>query len=156
MGWSYRQDRYREFEPDRSITRKTYIYAYYDNNEKEVDDTRRELEEAIREAIGISDDHFLKLGESKKLKEYIEAALEVLDREEPKATIDQLEEALSELKDKTDPYKELLDNRYDHYDDLQEGGNKGGSKGGGGGGGGNKRAPLPEPRRRVTSTGNQR
>ena len=56
-GWSYRQDRYREFEPDRSITRKTYIYAYYDNNEKEVDDTRRELEEAIREAIGISDDH---------------------------------------------------------------------------------------------------
>lgn len=142
VGWSYRQDRYREFEPDRSITRKTYIYAYYDNNEKEVDDTRRELEEAIREAIGISDDHFLKLGESKKLKEYIEAALEVLDREEPKATIDQLEEALSELKDKTDPYKELLDNRYDHYDDLQEGGYKGGSKGGGGGGGGSKRAPF--------------
>ena len=87
VGWSYRQDRYREFEPDRSIIRKTYIYAYYDDNEKEVDNTRRELEEAIREAIGISDDHFLKLGESKKLKEYIEAALEVLDREEPKATI---------------------------------------------------------------------
>ena len=95
-----------------------------------------------REAIGISDDHFLKLGESKKLKEYIEAALEVLDREEPKATIDQLEEALFELKDKTEPYKELLDNRYDHYDDQQKGGNKGGSKGGGGGGGGSKQAPF--------------
>ena len=142
VGWSYRQDRYREFEPDRSITRKTYIYAYYDDNEKEVDNTRRELEEAIREAIGISDDHFLKLGESKKLKEYIEAALEVLDREEPKATIDQLEEALFELKNKTEPYKELLDNRYDHYDDQQKGGNKGGSKGGGGGGGGSKQAPF--------------
>ena len=60
------------------IRDRTYIYAYYDDNEKEVDNTRRELEEAIREAIGISDDHFLKLGESKKLKEYIEAALEVL------------------------------------------------------------------------------
>lgn len=142
LGWSYRQDRYREFEPDRKITRKTYVYAYYDNNEKELDDVRKELEEAIREAIGISDDHFLKLGESKKLKEYIEAALEVLDREEPKATIDQLEEALRELKDKTAPYKELLDGRYDHYDDLQESGNKGGSKGGGGGGGGSKRAPF--------------
>ena len=34
--------------------------AYYDNNEKELDDVRRELEEAIRESIGISDDHFLK------------------------------------------------------------------------------------------------
>lgn len=142
LGWSYRQDRYREFEPDRKITRKTYVYAYYDNNEKELDDVRKELEEAIREAIGISDDHFLKLGESKKLKEYIEAALEVLDREEPKATIDQLEEALRGLKDKTAPYKELLDGRYDHYDDLQESGNKGGSKGGGGGGGGSKRAPF--------------
>lgn len=142
LGWSYRQDRYREFEPDRKITRKTYVYAYYDNNEKELDDVRRELEEAIREAIGISDDHFLKLGESKKLKEYIETALEVMDREEPKATIDQLEEALYELKDKTAPYRELLDGRYDHYDDLQESGNKGGGKGGGGGGGGSKRAPF--------------
>lgn len=142
LGWSYRQDRYREFEPDRKITRKTYVYAYYDNNEKELDDVRRELEEAIRESIGISDDHFLKQGESKKLKEYIEAALEVLDREEPKATIGQLEEALRELKDRTAPYKELLDGRYDHYDDLQESGNKGGSKGGGGGGGGSKRAPF--------------
>ena len=35
-----------------------------------MDDTRRELEEAIREAIGISDDHFLKLGESKKPVSY--------------------------------------------------------------------------------------
>ena len=136
LGWSYREDRFREFEPDRKIKRKTYVYAYYEDNEKELDDIRKELEEAIRAAIGISDDHFLKLNESKKLKEYIEAALEVLDREEPKATIDQLVEALSELKDKTAPYKELLDGRYDHYDDLQESGNKGGSKGGGGGGGG--------------------
>ena len=145
LGWSYREDRFREFEPDRKIKRKTYVYAYYEDNEKELDDIRKELEEAIRAAIGISDDHFLKLNESKKLKEYIEAALEVLDREEPKATIDQLVEALSELKDKTAPYKELLDGRYDHYDDLQESGNKGGSKGGGGGGGGgggSKKTPF--------------
>lgn len=41
-----------------------------------------ELEEAIRAAIGISDDHFLKLNEQ-ETEEYIETALEVLDREEP-------------------------------------------------------------------------
>ena len=142
LGWSYREDRYKEFEPDRRITRKTYVYAYYDNNENEVDDIRKKLEAAINEAIGISDDHFLKLSESKKLKEFIESALEVLDRDDPKATIDQLVGALDELKENTAPYKELLDDRYGHYDDLQETGNKGGSKGGGGGGKGTKAAPF--------------
>ena len=142
VGWSYRQDKLRDFDPDRKITRKTYVYAYYEDNVKEVDDTRKKLEEAIQAAIGISDDHFLKLNESKKLKEYIEAALEVLDQESPKATIGQLEAALEELKDRTAPYKDLLDDRYDHYDDIQDNGNKGGSKGGGGGGGGTKKAPF--------------
>ena len=27
LGWSYREDRFREFEPDRKIKRKTYVYA---------------------------------------------------------------------------------------------------------------------------------
>ncbi len=68
-----------------------------------MDDARQKLEEAIREAIRISDDHFLKLEESGILKGSRREALEVLDRENPKATAGQLTAALDRLKDKTDP-----------------------------------------------------
>lgn len=141
MGWSYRPDKLREFDPERKITRKTYVYAFYEDNVQEVNRAREELEKAILEAIGLSDDHFLKLQESKKLKEFIEKAQEVLDRE-PKATIGQLEDALEDLKEDTAPYRELLEERYDDYHHIQEDGNKGGSGGGGGGGRGTKKAPF--------------
>lgn len=141
-GWSYSQEKQRMFDPDRSITRKTYVYAYYKDNVKEVDDTRQKLEQAILDAIGMSDDHFLKLAESQKIKDCIEAALEVLDQEGPRATIGQLLDALNELKEQLEPYEKLLEERYNHYDNIQENGNKGGSKGGGGGGSGSKAKPF--------------
>lgn len=141
-GWSYSQEKLRSFDPDRGITRKTYVYAYYKDNVKEVDDTRQKLEQAILDAIKMSDDHFLKLGESQKLKEYIDAALEVLDQEGPRATINQLLDALNQLKEQVEPYQKLLDDRYNHYDDIQDNGNKGGNKGGGGGGSGSKGKPF--------------
>ena len=141
-GWSYSQDRYKEFNPSSAIYRKTYLYAYYKDNVKEVDDARKELEDAIKEAIRVSDDHFLKQEESGKLKEAVEEALEVLDRENPRATAGQLEEALEKLKEKTEPYEEILDDRYNHYDDIQDNGNKGGNKGGGGSGSGSKQNPF--------------
>ena len=141
-GWSYSQDRYKEFNPSSAIYRKTYLYAYYKDNVKEVDDARKELEDAIKEAIRVSDDHFLKQEESGKLKEAVEEALEVLDRENPRATAGQLEEALEKLKKKTEPYEKILDDRYNHYDDIQDNGNKGGNKGGGGSGSGSKQNPF--------------
>ncbi len=140
--WSYRPDQFRRFDPDRKVTRKTYVYAFYKNNRKEVDDTRRALEEEIRKAIGISDDYFLKVHESRELKELIENALEVLDQENPKAAIGQLKTALNRLKEDIKPYEERLENRYDHYEELQDSGNKGGSGGGGGGGGGTRKDPF--------------
>lgn len=141
-GWSYDQNRFKEFDPSGAIRRKTYVYAYYKDNVKEVDDIRKKLEEAIEEAIRISDDHFLKLEESGKLKDAVEEALEILDRENPRATAGQLEAALEKLKEKTEPYEKILDDRYNHYDEIQEGGNKGGNKGGGGGGHGTKQNPF--------------
>ena len=119
-GWSRSQDSFKEFVPSEPVRRKTYIYAFYKDNVREVDDARQKLEEAIREAIRISDDHFLKLEESGILKEAVEEALEVLDRENPKATAGQLTAALDRLKDKTDPYEKILDDRYNHYDDIQD------------------------------------
>ena len=72
----------------------------------------------------------------------------MLDRENPKATAGQLTAALDRLKDKTDPYEKILDDRYNHYDDIQDNGNKGGNKGGGGSGSGTRQNPyntkLPE------------
>lgn len=141
IGWSYRPNKLRDFDPNRQITRKTYVYAFYEDNLKEVGKAREELEQEILKAIGLSDDYFLKLQESKKLKEYIEAAQEILDRE-PKVTMSHLEDALKKLKKDAAPYKELLDERYDRYHQIHEEGNKGGSGGGGGGGRGTKKAPF--------------
>ena len=142
VGWSYSEDRLSEFDPDREISRKTYVYAYYENNQKEVNDARKELEDAIKNAIDKSDDYFLTLKETEKLKEAIEEALEVLDRTSPKATLDELLEALEKLKEVTKPLDEVLDDRYDHYDEIQSSGSKGGSKGGGGTGSGIKANPY--------------
>lgn len=142
VGWSYREDRLSEFDPDREISRKTYVYAYYENNQKEVNDARKELEDAIKNAIDKSDDYFLTLKETEKLKEAIEEALEVLDRTSPKATLEELLEALEKLKEVTKPLDEVLDDRYDHYDEIQSSGSKGGSKGGGGTGSGIKANPY--------------
>lgn len=141
IGWSFRPDKLRDFDPDRRITRKTYVYAFYEDNLQEVGKTREELEKEILNTTGLSDDYFLKLQESRKLKEYINGAQMELDRE-PKATMSYLEAALEKLKENAAPYKELLDKRYDHYDQIHENGNKGGSKGGGGGGRGTKKAPF--------------
>ena len=138
IGWSYSEDRMREFDPDREISRKTYVYAYYEDNQKEVEDARKELEDAIKNAIDKSDDYFLTLKETGKLKEAIEEALEVLDRTSPKATLEELINALEKLQEVTKPLDEVLDDRYDHYDEIQVSGSKGGSKGGGGSGGGVK------------------
>jgi uncharacterized repeat protein (TIGR02543 family) len=147
VGWSYREDRLNEFDPDREISRKTYIYAYYENNQKEVNDARKDLEDAIRDAIDKSDDYFLTLKETEKLKEAIEEALEVLDRTSPKATLDELLEALEKLKEVTKPLDEVLDGRYDHYDEIQNSGSKGGSRGGGGGSGSGIKANPYNPSR---------
>ncbi len=152
-GWSYREDRLKEFDPDREISKKTYVYAYYQDNQKEVDDVRKELEDAIKNAIDKSDDYFLTLKETEKLKEAIDEALEVLERTSPKAVLDELLEALEKLQEVTKPLDEILDNRYDHYDNIQNSGNKGGSKGGGGSGSGIKANPYNPSRSKSYTVG---
>ncbi|WP_024291608.1 InlB B-repeat-containing protein [Lacrimispora indolis] len=153
IGWSYREDRLNEFDPDREISRKTYVYAYYQDNQKEVDHARKELEDAIKAAIDKSDDYFLTLKETGKLKEAIEEALEVLERTSPKATLDELLEALEKLQEVTKPLDEVLEDRYDHYDKIQGSGSKGGSKGGGGSGSGIKASPYNPSRSRSYTVG---
>ena len=151
VGWSYREDRLSDFDPDKEINRKTYVYAYYLDNKKEVDHSRKELEDAVKDAIDKSDDYFLTLKETGKLKEAIKEALEALDRTSPKATLDELLKALEKLQEVTKPLDEVLDERYDHYDKIQGSGSKGGSKGGGGSGSGVKTSPY-NPSRSISYT----
>lgn len=162
-GWSYKENKWKEFDPDREITRKTYVYACYENNSGEVGDARKDLEEAIRAAIEKSDDHFLTANETGKIREAIEAALEVFERTEPQAQLTELQEALERLEETCNPYEEVLDNRYDHYDEIRSAGSSGGAKGGGGSGGGGgsakrgkseKDAFVPVPERHYTVGGN--
>ena len=136
IGWSYREDRLKEFDPDKEIKRKTYVYAFYDDNSGEVNDARKQLEDAIKAAIEKSDDYFLTLKETEKIREAIEEAMDVFDRTGPRATLDELLEALNRLEETCKPFDKILEDRYDHYDKLQNGGNSGGTSGGDGWGSG--------------------
>ena len=78
IGWSYREDRLKEFDPDKEIKRKTYVYAFYDDNSGEVSDARKQLEDAIKAAIEKSDDYFLTLKETEKIKEALEFAWKIV------------------------------------------------------------------------------
>ena len=142
VDWSYREDKHKAFDPDQSITKKTYVYAYYEDNSKELDEARKELEEALQAAIDKADDYFLTLKETAEIKEAIEEALEVFDKTGPKATIEELLEALNKLEEACNPFDEILDDRYDDYEDIQDSGSKGGSGGGGGSGSGAKAKPF--------------
>lgn len=163
VGWSYREDRLKDFDPDKEIRRETYVYAFYNDNSEEVDDLRKQLEDAIKAAIEKSDDYFLTLKESEKIKEAIVAAMDVFDKTGPRATLAELLEALEYLEEICDPFDKILDDRYNHYDELQNNGNSGGTTGSdgwgsggsssgsssgggsGGGSGGSGRGPVATP-----------
>ena len=132
-GWSYSEDSLKVFNPDRLIKQKTEVWAYYRNNQAEVEDERKKLEDAINEAKKIADDHFLKNDERQSVLDAIEDALDVLERTSPQATLDELINALQDLENVTNPIEQVLDDRYDHYGKQQNSGSKGGSSGGGGG-----------------------
>lgn len=153
VGWSYRENRLNIFDPEREINRKTYVYAYYKDNQKEVENARKELEDAIKAAIDKSDDYFLTIKETQKLKKAVEEALEVLEQTSPKASLDELLNALDRLEEATKPLDQVLDERYDHYGKIQSSGNKGGSKGGGGSGSGVKASPYNPSRSKGYTVG---
>ena len=136
IGWSYREDRLKEFDPDKEIKRKTYVYAFYEDNSGEVNDARKQLEDAIKLAIEKADDYFLTLKETEKIKEAIEEAMDVFDKTGPRATLEELLAALNRLEEKCEPFDKILEERYDHYDEIQNGGNHGGTSGGDGWGSG--------------------
>jgi glucan-binding YG repeat protein len=156
VGWSYREEPpINEFDPEKSIKKKTFIYASYEDTQEEVDDTRDELYEAIMELLQKSEDYFMKQSEATDLKEVIERALALLEQTEPRrATAAELNAILEEVKENIEESDVLLEERYDHYDQIKTHSSGSGGGGGGGTGGGKKGNSFVQDRSTVYGTGN--
>jgi glucan-binding YG repeat protein len=151
--WSYTQvpSKQKEFDETKPITKKTYVYAYYEDNREEVTEARDALEAALLDAIKKADDYFLTRTEASDLLAAIQEAQEIFDTR-PMVPIEQLEEALRNLTQVSDPLDTVLDTRYTHYEVIQSNVSSGGSSSGGGGkGGGSKANPfVPETEKYYT------
>ena len=133
VGWSYQESKLKSFDPDKEIKKTTYVYAYYDSNATDLDEARKQLEESIDKANTTANDKFMTDEETKELNEEIEKAIEVLERTDPSATLEELIEAKKTLDEAREKYDKLLEERYKKYNN---GGSSGGSGGGGSSGGG--------------------
>lgn len=146
--WSYPAEPPKKPEPfdqERPITKKTYINAWYQNDQKEVSEGRKHLEEAVARGIQVGEDYFLHLDEQAEVYGYVKDAQAVLDQKDPMAVREDLEAAIRELTDNLSGYEKLLAKRYQDYQNLQDNkphsgsgnttGGGGGSGGGSGGGG---------------------
>jgi glucan-binding YG repeat protein len=141
-GWSRKENTYKKFDASDPIKKKVYIYAFYKDNRAEVIKARKDLEKELEDALRVSDDYFLKIKESEAVKEAIQTAAEVLNRENPRATIAELLDAVQNLKQSYQPYSDRLDIRYEDYGSKQSNGSHGGSNSGGGGKGSGS---MPNP-----------
>ena len=143
--WSRRNDRYLGFDLGTPVRKNLTLYAYYENNRAELNDTRRQLDEATRRAIRIADDFFLKRRETADLVNGVHGvagrpelygirdALSVLERTAPRASLAELQAALNSILQTLAQYDDILNPRYRHYDAQQNNNLSGGSSGGGGG-----------------------
>lgn len=137
--WSYAAKPPEEPEPfddGQPVTKKTYIHAYYQNDQKEVDQSRKKLEAAVVHGIEVGEDHFLRLEEQAEVLAFVRDAQAVLDQKDPMAVREDLEEAIGTLKDNLAEYESLLKERYQHYSHLQDDKIHSGSGGTGGTGSG--------------------
>ena len=150
QGWSRKADKYRAFDDTAPIKKRTIVYGYWKDNREEVDNARNGLDDAIKKAIKLADDFFLKRKETAALingvpgvHTGINDAIAVFERTNPRATAAELQQALDDLLDAIQRYENTLNPRYDHYgrisnDALSGGGSGGGGRGNGGSGGGGR------------------
>ena len=150
QGWSRKADKYRAFDDTAPIKKRTIVYGYWKDNKEEVDNARNGLDDAIKKAIKLADDFFLKRKETAALingvpgvHTGINDAIAVFERTNPRATAAELQQALDDLLDAIQRYENTLNPRYDHYgrisnDALSGGGIGGGGRGNGGSGGGGR------------------
>ena len=139
-GWSRKSDKFKQYDDTAPIKKRTIVYGYWEDNRQVVDDTRNGLEDAIKKALKLSDDFFLKRKETAALingvpgvHTGINDAIAVFEKTGPRATAAELQQALDDLLDTIRRYDNTLNPRYDHYNQITNGDLSGGASGGGGG-----------------------
>lgn len=143
--WSYPAsppEKPRPFDDTKAVTKKTVIHAWYQNDKKEVEQSRKNLIAAIAHAAEVGNDHFLHPDEQEIALGFVRDAQTVLDQKNPMADRQDLEDAITVLKDELSVYESYLAQRYEAYHHIhdnepQAGGGEGQSGGGSGSGGGN-------------------
>ena len=139
-GWSRKADKFKQYDDTAPIKKRTIVYGYWEDNRQVVDDTRNGLEDAIKKALKLADDFFLKRKETAALingvpgeHTGINDAIAVLERTSPRATAAELQQALDDLLDVMKRYDNTLNPRYNHYNKITDDNLSGGASGGGGG-----------------------
>ena len=139
-GWSRKADKFKQYDDTAPIKKRTIVYGYWEDNRQVVDDTRNGLEDAIKKALKLSDDFFLKRKETAALingvpgvHTGINDAIAVFEKTGPRATAAELQQALDDLLDTIRRYDNTLNPRYNHYNQITNGNLSGGASGGGGG-----------------------
>ena len=139
-GWSRKADKFKQYDDTAPIKKRTIVYGYWEDNRQVVDDTRSGLEDAIKKALKLADDFFLKRKETAALingvpgeHTGINDAIAVFERTSPRATAAELQQALNDLLDVMKRYDNTLNPRYNHYNKITDDNLSGGASGGGGG-----------------------
>ena len=139
-GWSRKADKFKQYDDTAPIKKRTIVYGYWEDNRQVVDDTRSGLEDAIKKALKLADDFFLKRKETAALingvpgeHTGINDAIAVFERTSPRATAAELQQALDDLLDVMKRYDNTLNPRYNHYNKITDDNLSGGASGGGGG-----------------------
>ena len=148
-GWSRKADKFKQYDDTAPIKKRTIVYGYWEDNRQVVDDTRNGLEDAIKKALKLSDDFFLKRKETAALingvpgvHTGINDAIAVFEKTGPRATAAELQQALDDLLDTIRRYDDTLNPRYNHYNQITNGNLSGGASGGGGGRGNGGRGGI--------------
>jgi hypothetical protein len=100
--WSYDEATFRAFDDQKPVTKRTFVYAYYNDNKAQLDSGRQALEDLISELAKIANDYFLKNAESVNVKDIIAIAQALLDKTGPKATIGEIQALMGSKTDTID------------------------------------------------------
>ena len=113
VNWSKKEDKLSVFDTTDELTKKTTVYAFYNNNKKEVAKARVDLDKTIDEARILTGDPYLKVAEIAEINEAIANAVETLrqarDLVSPDGTTYLRQANYAELQQAIDALRRLID-----------------------------------------------
>lgn len=147
IGWSTKKipAAYKYYDPDKEVKKPVILYAYYENNMKEVQDAREKLDELLDKLLELADEHFVTKAEKNELIDSVKKAQDKLNQSNPKAKLEDLLTAIDKAFEVIDHYEPIIADRKQDYQDQHTSGNSSSGKGGSGGGGGSGSGTTKKP-----------